>query len=326
MAKASFVIIAGFGLTGSSAARSLLKEFNSIKVYETELRFITDPDGILSLEDSLVNSWSPYRTDKALKRFNALVNKLSNTLSIPYTLLNHTRNINPSFKKVSKRYISRLVSYTYRGTWYGINNPLMAVAEYVNKETKKMILNIYKDIFVSYKKDDFFEITKKYIRELFKNAIYDSNISHIVVDEGFSSLHHSRVMKYFDNCKMIIVHRDPRDNYLNAKNRRRFIPQDVDKFIKWYRFNQEESMKQPSNDNVLRIYFEDLVLNYEYTKKLICDFLSLDINDHVYQKKYFDPSIGEKVVGIWNHSHEKDAIEKISNDLRKYCYNNKMFL
>ena len=106
MSKKTFVLIAGFGLTGSSAARSLLKEFKSVHVCGTELRFITDPDGIISLEDSIVNSWSPYRTDLAIKRFKTLVDKLSNTISAPYASLNHTAKINPSFKKVCQYFSS----------------------------------------------------------------------------------------------------------------------------------------------------------------------------------------------------------------------------
>ena len=325
MSKKTFIIIAGFGLTGSSAALDLLKEYSSVKVYDTELRFITDPDGILSLEEAIVNSWSPYRTDMAIKRFQILVENLTDTLSNPYTLTNHSIKINPSFKQISEEYISQLISFTYSGTWYGINNPLMAIFGYFNKKVGKELINTYKEIFVSYKQEEFVEITRNYIKKIFSPALRDESIKHIVIDEGFSSLHPSRVMKFFENCKMIIVKRDPRDNYLNAKNRRRFIPQKVDEFIKWYKFCQEESLKESRNENILRVYFEDMVLNYKKTKMLFSDFLSLNLDEHVSPNKYFDPSRSKRVVGLWKNTIYQNEVKKIHSNLSEYCYNKGSF-
>ena len=45
-------------------------------------------------------------------------------------------------------------------------------------------------------------------------------------------------MNYIDNCKCIIVDRDPRDIYLLNENvnKASFIPSNnINKFIKWYR-------------------------------------------------------------------------------------------
>lgn len=65
-------------MSGSSAAVSLLNEAIRCGVISTELRSLVDLDGILSQENALVRSWSPYHSDLVIKRFNRLIHKPNN--------------------------------------------------------------------------------------------------------------------------------------------------------------------------------------------------------------------------------------------------------
>ena len=67
------VIIGGFGMSGSSAVIDIINEVETCQVVDTELRLLVDPDGILSLENALVHSWTPYQSDLAIKRFKRLI-------------------------------------------------------------------------------------------------------------------------------------------------------------------------------------------------------------------------------------------------------------
>ena len=46
-------------------------------------------------------------------------------------------------------------------------------------------------------------------------------------------------------------------------------------------------MNLVNNENILRLNFEDLVLNYEETKDIIFDFLDVNESIHRFPKKYF---------------------------------------
>ena len=68
------IFIAGYGGSGSSAVFDLLKEVEGISAIDAELRFISDPDGIVSLYRASNADWSPYNYDLSIKRYIQLIN------------------------------------------------------------------------------------------------------------------------------------------------------------------------------------------------------------------------------------------------------------
>ena len=81
------------------------------------------------------------------------------------------------------------------------------------------------------------------------------------------------------------------------------------------------SKRNEKNDQrVLRINFEDLILQYDDTKKTVFDFLDIDGSDHVNKFKYFDPNVSNNNVGVWKKYKNQDDINKIYKELKEYCY------
>jgi len=317
------IIVGGFGGSGSSAVVDLLSEIDIFKNIGLELRLLVDPDGILNLENNLNKNWSPYQSDMAIKRFKKLINRLSNRNKFPYFWADFTRKFGKEFITLSNEYVNELLSFSYNGIWAGINDPIWGMGIIFKRKFGLNLSNHYhKPIYVSFKKDQFIEITKNYLEQLFKINV-DKKKKYIILDEGYASLNPDRVLKYFDSAKMIIVHRDPRDTFVGAlKNGFYFMPFEVRTFIKWYKCLQEQTFLYSNvNKKVLRIQFEDLVLKYDETLKNILQFLSAKNCKHIHKKKYFNPDISIKNIGIWKDYKNKHEIELIYNNLKKYCYN-----
>lgn len=287
--KYKIVIVSGFGGSGSSAVIDLLSEIDIFKKLKTELRLLIDPDGIMNLENNLVNNWSPYQSDTAIKKFKRLINILGGVYRFPYHGVNHTKNLNKEFINLSNEYINKLLSFSYNGMWYGLNSPIWFMCRILKYKVGINLFNYYKPIYISFKKDQFVAITKNYLKKLFKSNIDNKKVKYIILDEGYASLNPSRILKYFDCPKMIIVHRDPRDTFVGAlKNEFHFIPHEIDAFINWYKCLQEQTYLYLNVDNkVLRIEFEDLVLKYEDTVKNILQFLCVKNFKHINKKKVF---------------------------------------
>lgn len=320
--KYNVVIVGGFGGSGSTAVIDLLREFDIFKDFGLEFRLLVDPDGILNLEDNLINNWTPFQSDMAIKRFKKLINKLSIKNKFPYFRVDFSRKLGKEFVSLSDEYINNLISFSYKGMWIGINDPIWWMRKKLKQKVGINLFNYYKPIYISFKKDQFVAITKNYLEKLFKSNINNKKVKYIILDEGYASLNPSRILKYFDCPKMIIVHRDPRDIFVGAlKNKFRFIPYEIEAFINWTKYLQEQASLYSNSDNkVLRIQFEDLVLKYEETVKIILEFLCVKDFKHVNKRKYFNPDISIKNIEIWKNYKNQHGIELIYNNLKEYCY------
>ena len=73
----TYILVSGYGWTGSSAVVDLLKEINKACYMNVEFRIIKDPKGLRDLYDSLVENWDPLNSDIAIKDFLWLANHLN---------------------------------------------------------------------------------------------------------------------------------------------------------------------------------------------------------------------------------------------------------
>lgn len=316
-----YVLIGGFAGSGSSALFDLLKEVESCYTLESELRFIVDPDGVMSLENALVNDWTPYSADKAIKRYKSLIYALNKKYRSPYCGLDHSKIFGKSLVETSEEYIKELTADRFRGVWFGIHNLSFRIAFKLHLMFKLNINKFYKDIFLSYPQSDFYGITKKYLNKLFYPLT--SNVEkNIILDEPFASLNPSKVLNYFDSAKIICINRDPRDIFVNAKKYDyKFIPQEADKFVLWYKFMMDRVEKNSKNhcDDILNLSFEDLVLSYEDSKKKIFKFLDINEKDHAQKNTFLDPNVSKRNIGVWKTFNNPEAVELIQSELAQYC-------
>ena len=125
------------------------------------------------------------------------------------------------------------------------------------------------------------------------------------------------------STKMIVIDRDPRDLFVNAIKYRFFIvPREVDKFIEWYGYLMDKTEQEEINkEKVLRINFEELVFDYENSINNIISFLNIDKSRHANKKKYFNPAVSKKNIGLWKKHENQEDIKKIFKNLNKSCYN-----
>jgi hypothetical protein len=318
------ILVSGYGACGSGAVKDLLKEFDSFFDLDDEFWLIFHPDGIMNLESVLVDNWTEFNSDWAIRRFRKLVEVLARPHNRYFKMggdLN--RKLCSHFAKLSNEYIENLIDFTQCGYLEYRLVELNSARQFLQKVMRKISISSANKMLTtefSCPGDSFIPITRKYLNDLFACAIQGKKKDNIILYDGASPHHTQRCMNYFYSAKFIIVNRDPRDVYMSAI-KSSFLPDDTDHFIKRYEITRTKSLKQPGADkNVLRINFEDLVLNYDQSVDKISSFLSLDKNGHSFPRKYFDPEISIKRIGKWKNSDRKAEIEKISRHLEKYLY------
>ena len=153
-----------------------------------------------------------------------------------------------------------------------------------------------------------------------------------IFDQLIHAQHTEIIDQFFDDSfRAIIVLRDPRDLYCLSKyfwskpphGFKPPLPTDIEEFCDFWKkttnFNKSAS-------NVLPLFFEELVYDYENTLTKIESFLGLTKKDHLYPKKYFDPEKSIRNTQIFKRTKEtrEEAIEisqRIPNLLFKFPYN-----
>lgn len=117
--------------------------------------------------------------------------------------------------------------------------------------------------------------------------------------------------KYFGDRKVVLVTRDPRDQFAELKTHKKAC--NVDEFVNWFR-QLEYRTKELDDSIVLRVRFEDFVYEYDFKVDEICGFLGIagDV-----ESKY-RPEDSEKNIGQYGLVLNREEVFKIEQNLS--CY------
>jgi hypothetical protein len=323
---ARFVDLSGYAFTGKHAVIDLMRELRGFHVehFAFEFCMLRVQGGILDLEHALVEDWSPIRSDAALRRFVKLVRRVgtSNKWSDPRTWFSaigtgYDRHYNGRFFDLSDRYISDLVQATWTSDWPYALIEMGDIELFWRKFTSKVRLPPANRVTMYLARpSDFLGATRRYLEDLLSSNIRP-DVRTIVMHNAFEPFDPRRSMKFFDSARSIVVDRDPRDNYVQMLS---YAPlaMPVREFIARYRVQREATRHQPDED-ILRIRFEDLVLEYDRTVGRILAHLGVDECEHTLKRQHFDPAASLRNVGISRGYERPEEISTIARELPQYC-------
>lgn len=331
----------GFVGTGTSAVSDYIKEFSSVSALDMFEFIITHgPDGLEDLDFQLNEHCVKFTSSTvAIERFKSnIYNYLIHQL--------HSKSMKEKVEIALDKYIQSISQVTWNG-YSAIDYALFGTTMYRHPEVnmfgrkagKKMLQFVYRNKEFDYtgfplytnhfsiKPQDFVEFTKQFIYEIFKACNVDME-KNILLDQPFNAINPYRSFKFFDSPKAIIVDRDPCDLYILAKkylHPRRValcVPTDTtDNFITYYeelRKAMYENLRKKSDD-ILFIQFEDLVYQYNETRKKINEFCALDETDHTMH--FFDPAMSiANTQLIKRFPEEKENYLLIKERLKDYTY------
>lgn len=341
MCDMTFINVSGFFTSGSSAVVDLLKEFSDTYECKAEIRIIKDPYGISQLEHSLVDSWELINSSAAIADFLSLCRICSRTGGGSFPLaragLSYCKTMSKDFMTITEEYIDDLTSYKYAQDFYHTKFK-KSYFKYVidrcgrglDKATKGNIKSLKKCIPQSYfsapTQEQFNAATQKYFEKLY--AEQAKNGRYIILDQAVSPNNPTVINRYFKSAKMIIVDRDPRDMFIDdIFNWGEKYFEDMHSRDAGYKYaiRQKALRKGIVDDpNILCVRFEDVVLNYDVTKKKIMEFVGFSEEDHIRKREFLQVERSAKNVGIWKGKYEeyKDAIDAIAEEVPELCYNN----
>lgn len=327
-----FITCASYHGSGSSAVTDLISEFDGVLSFgDQEFRFVHDTDGIADLEYHLVWNFNRLNSINAINRYLKRVNYHNgNIFSKKYRGI-----FGNAWEKCSHNYIKQLADVTYYGSRFDFLDSLDWIY-YLERILYRLLrLTVWRNnpereftskkgvIYCAHPSEEkFLRITREYIIQLFDAVRGDNDI--VMADQIVSSSNTEGYLRYFDDIKVIIVDRDPRDAYVLGKYywHDGIIPTEVEEYCKWFTCTRENGEHRKINSNqICFLWFEDLIYRYDETVAKLTDWLELDPAKHTRSKQIFNPEISIKNTRLWEKTKcDMSEIQYIEKNLRDYLY------
>lgn len=321
--------------TGSSAITDLLSEYECCKsMSEYEFRFVQDPEGISDLEYNLVENHHRHNSGHALKRYKKKVDFLAGNKIIK----KYEPFFNYHWKEYSYEYIDKLTEFRYKGYWHqdviDKGEVFWLIKRLHNKILQKTIWKNQKDRNLDEMKNEitlcsapsqsqFLELTREYIDKLFSEANGEQK-PNIIVDQIVPPSNIDRYLRYFNDIKVFVVDRDPRDIYLLEKYiwKGKVVPvENVKIFCQWYKYTRKHRKTEIYNNNVMFIQFEELIYNYDAIIERIEKWLGINSSMHIDKLKKLNPKKSINNTRIWEKNDvNQEEIKYIEKELKEYIY------
>lgn len=329
-----FITCASYYGTGSSAVTDLINECDNVhNMGDYEFRFIQDPDGIRDLEYNLVENNHRHNSGYALRRYWNNVKFLSGSKIIK----KYNRFFGDQWQKLSKKYVDDLTDIAYKGSWHQELRDKGKVAYFLERLINKIAHGIFrinrdKNIqlflrnnieFGTFPQDKFYDITIRYIEDLFTIANFD-NKEFIMADQLVPASNTMQYLKYFNDIKVVCVDRDPRDLFILEKEvwKGTIIPKKVEDFCKWLKVTRAHRKYEQDNPKlIMRINFEQLIYHYDLYAPQILSFCGLTPEHHVLPKTLLIPEVSIKNTQLYKKygKYNKD-ISVIEQELEEYLF------
>lgn len=322
-----YVLVAGYGWSGSSAVVDLLREYKGFHSAEIEFRLVKDPKGISDLYDALIEHWDPLKSDIALKDFYWFANHLNAKRSkfSLYAGLNYQLFFGKTFFESTINFLHQLTLFEYTGHWWYFD-----FLKTRNQMAIKKFLSLFrlssneKMLFSHVNKDDFIAIVQQYIESIFKPIWEKSSAKTIILDQAISVNDFDNQMRYFKDSKTIIVDRDPRDIYVDLMKSGCLLGNDIRKnhnvshYIEWHKALRTRCSEIALHPDALVISFHDLINHYEETVAKIERFLGLDSSYHIRKGKHLIVNNSKKNIGLWKEVLSKEENSILETELAEW--------
>ena len=328
----NYISIIGYGWTGSSVVVDLLREYDDYEGPDFEFSMIWEPNGILDLENALVDNWDFLRHDTAIRDFITYC-EIQNRKGGKFSSfgIDISNKLDVDFIFETNSYIDKLIDFKYQGNTRLLYYKLSAFKLLIKKVLRKLFngnISSQEMYMAKPSKDKFLTETRIFIDKLFQKYANKNNIQNVILDQAIPASNILKTMNYFNQIKSIVIDRDPRDVYVNLIKRKVLIGAEcsmedsehcVKKFVKWHKILRAQDSIENNDKKILRLKFENVILDYENSINKIHTFLDIKTK-HSKKKKYFNPELSEKKIGLWKSYKHQEEIDYIYQELKEYCY------
>lgn len=322
------IIVLGTWSSGSGAVSDYLSSREDcINPFGTnEFKLISDPGGLHNMYKNFYHSSDLLLPSKAIEDFKIYTKNLEKYFV--YSDYGVKKKLyDKDFLSHTNKFIKDITFLSYRGWPHFKDITSTTLSKKIKRKIQqklfdRKIYEIYNfPIIVPVEKHKFIEIAQKFIYKIMKIKINNSSKKNIVLNNAADICDPIGSTQYFKNKKIICVTRDPRDIFCGMKLRQANSTPwyDVKIFIKWYKhfFGNENFLKNLKKNNILKIEFENFVLDFNNESKKISKFLEINPKN-IQDKNLFDLEKTKKNLFKSKILLTKNEINQIEKNLENY--------
>jgi hypothetical protein len=289
------IFIGGTGRCGKSVvAECLARHPDAIKL-PFELRFLTDPDGLVDFYASYTATWSPYLADVRIRRLGRLLTTLGASSGQEYAGWQLRKHF-PNWDNHVSELMQRLYAFRYMAKWVGM--PLETPVYHAG----------------SMGKNDLARILSVFVRDIVTDLLQERNKSIFVSDDTWSVLFARELSEMLPEAQFIHVYRDPRD-VISSMSRQAWCPKDLRLAARYYLdiWNRMQITFCGTNPiRYLETKFEDFVDHSRLIFEQLCRFLDISFNEAMLEPKAH--------IGRWKDETDQEAFEIVMPLVRELEY------
>ena len=311
----NYIIVLGTTYSGSGAVYDYLSSRGDLHdpLQGIEYQLPQMPNGLMTLEAVAKKAFHPGTADFVLDQFEKLTKKLSRSETFFRYGKDYSSKI-PSFEREIGKFIDEIcvVKLPMRLHWHRSMQSQTPILYFIRKLKNYLGFNeVLPDTRLLVSPENLIFAAQKLHNKLFQIT---SDNRPILLNQAGSGWNPTESTKYFLNYKVVLVTRDPRDQFAELKNIRKTIS--VEGFINWYK-EMQRRLKEINNSNILRLCFEDFVIKNQKMVNLLCDHTSLSSNT----LSSYEPDLSKKNIGKYQKILSRKEIDIIEYELSEFIYN-----
>lgn len=336
--------VTGFGHSGKTAITDYLKQYPQVFSFPNHIEFelFRVSGGLVDLYHSVYASWSLLRSKKSIEEFKKVINRIGNIKSKKNITSwwnasghNYDEHFNGMFKIHSEIFLNKLIIDSHRQIWPYSLLSISKLNLLIRNFSRTMFGQELKAEIYYSNRNDFLQLVNEYIQSLFKEVVEQKH-SHIILNNAFEAYNPTPCFEMVPQSLSIVVDRDPRDIYASMIGSSDiFVPEfekykgadklkknlsgfdDINYFILRFKLLRE-NISFPNDERVLRINFEDFIINHDDCANRITNFIGLD-RIAIERTKEFNLENSRKNVGVWKRFADLPQIKQIESELGLYC-------
>ncbi len=327
------LFIGGTGRSGTTILYKALGAHRDIYALPWEMRFIVDPDGLMTLIDSLTDSYSPPRAGEALYRFERLMRVyLTTPKRGPYPQSDFDDWLGGSFyRQQVDRFIKQLVEVEFEGSSWVIRPDYEGRLVMLAKRLQKARQRIFREPVVPFELDfprqpmktvkyfsdrqQLVALAADLVESLFMNVAQENGKRTWCEKTPQNVFHIPFLWELFPDSRFLHIKRDPR-GVVQSLTRQIWAPSNIHDaavflshmFDRWF----DVKAAIADNDRYYELKLEDLAESTDAKLAEIAAFCGL-------RADFVDlPDIQPERVNYWREQMTAVEIDTINNVLGDY--------
>ena len=278
----NLIFIGGTGRSGTTILSKILGLHPEIYTFPFEIRFITDPDGLLSLKTALVDHWSFFQADIAVERFIRLMRNLGKRYVGTYPTVGLEGIVGSEFyRRWVSEFVDEIVAFTFKGAWGPRETFWRKVLTKLLGRNRLTLWALEENFYAPPMSEEaFYRLVNKHLHAFFHRAAVQHGKTYCVDATPPNLIHADFLHKICPNLKLIHIYRDPRDvivsfthrdwGALRLEQNARWVAEVLDRW--------ETIKPRLPSSTYIEVRFETLVRDTEPTLQKVFDFLGMDFD------------------------------------------------